>query len=234
MTGELDDTDQARMARMGLTPMTTEQGLQLFDQAATTGHPVVVPAPLNNTALRAQARTGMLAPLLTGLIKLPAKRTTTATATLTQRLTQTPASEWTALLLNEVRAHIAAVLNHPTPDAINPTQAFNEIGLDSLGAVELRNRLTQTTGLKLPTTLIFDHPNPTALTNYLHTHLTQTTNSEPDHDGEQDVHPMSLLREDDEFESQTTDLGGDGTRGDLSGMGLADLVSLALDESDDA
>ncbi|MFI9446513.1 acyl carrier protein, partial [Streptomyces avermitilis] len=60
---------------------------------------------------------------------------------------------------------------HTTPDTIPPDRAFRDLGFDSLTAVELRNRLSRTTGLRLPTTLAFDHPNPTTLTHHLHTQL---------------------------------------------------------------
>ncbi|WP_211696526.1 type I polyketide synthase [Mycobacterium spongiae] len=173
MTGQLGQVDQARIERMGLRAMTTGQGLGLFDLACGRAESVLVPAVFDHAVLRAQARAGTLPVLLGGLVRTPVKRG--RVATLAQRLAQTPETEWDDVVLAEVRTQVAAVLNHPSPLDIDPNTAFTEIGLDSLSAVELRNHLTEATGLPLPTTTVFDHPNPTELATYLHTHLNNTT-----------------------------------------------------------
>ena len=89
------------------------------------------------------------------------------TGSLARRLALLPEAEWDAAVLQEVRTHVAAVLGQERPEAIDPAAAFKELGFDSLTAVELRNRLEQATGLRLPTTLVFDHPSTEAVARFV-------------------------------------------------------------------
>ena len=82
------------------------------------------------------------------------------------------------VVLEAVTTQVAVVLGHASAAAIDAAQSFKDLGFDSLSAVEIRNRLTTTTGIKLPATLAFDYPTPTALAEHLLAQLTTHTTSD--------------------------------------------------------
>ncbi|MFI1016072.1 SDR family NAD(P)-dependent oxidoreductase [Streptomyces sp. NPDC020965] len=169
MTGHLTDTDRRRMARSGLVPMTPEEGLALFDAALALGDPVVVPAGLDPHALPTDP--GRVPPPLRALVR-PAARPAAAPdgdgdGTLTARLRRRPGAERRDALLDLVTAAAATVLGHPDPVAVRDARAFRELGMDSLTGVELRNRLAALSGLRLPATLVFDHPSPAQVADHI-------------------------------------------------------------------
>ncbi|OLF09969.1 hypothetical protein BU204_32340 [Actinophytocola xanthii] len=168
MAAALTDADRERMARLGMPALTTEQGLALFDAAVGSEEPVVLPVRLDLAAVRAA---GAVPHLLRGLVptttRRPAAHRTQAATGLADRLTALAPAARTELVDELVRGWIAAVLGHDGAAAIDPDKALQDLGFDSLTAVELRNQLAAATGLRLPTTLVFDHPSATALTTYL-------------------------------------------------------------------
>ncbi|MDG4809397.1 type I polyketide synthase [Micromonospora sp. WMMD1120] len=167
MTGELGEADLARLERTGIGALSNERGLELFDTAQQLDEALLVPVQLDTGALRAQARSGMLPALLRGLVRVPTQRVETTGGSLPQRLAGLPQADWQQVVVDLVRGQVAAVLGHSSAEAVDPERAFKELGFDSLAAVELRNRLSRSTGLRLPTTLVFDHPTSMAVAQYL-------------------------------------------------------------------
>ncbi|MEU3409090.1 type I polyketide synthase [Streptomyces sp. NPDC006670] len=182
MTGKLDSTDLARIRRMGLAAMDAATGLALFDAGCAAGADVLFPAPLDHAGLRVQAAEGKVPALLRGLVKAPARpahsgpgASAAAPAERASALATTlhglPGAEQDRVLGDLVRAQVATVLGHASPDQVEPERPFKDLGFDSLTAVELRNLLGAATGTRLPATLVFDHPTPLALTRHLRTEI---------------------------------------------------------------
>ncbi|MFE2186712.1 type I polyketide synthase, partial [Streptomyces sp. NPDC059455] len=178
MGGELDEAEIARIRRGGVGVLTAESGLELFDAAQSVAQgsdeALLVPLPLDMAALRAQAGSGMLPALFRGLVRAPARRAAESAAAaaagaeaLRERLAGLSEPEREEVLLELVCTQVAAVLGYPGPETVDPARSFSEVGFDSLTAVELRNRLNATTGVRLPATLVFDYPTPNALVEYL-------------------------------------------------------------------
>ncbi len=169
MGGELGELDMRRMtgtASMGT--LAPEQGLALFGEALASGEATVLPVHLDDAVLRAEARRDELPMLLRGLVRVPARRAVRSEHEgLARRLAGVSGSEREGIVLELVREEAAAVLGHASGAAIAPGSAFKDLGFDSLGAVELRNRLARATGLRLPATLIFDYPTSVGLAGYL-------------------------------------------------------------------
>ncbi|MEU9291979.1 type I polyketide synthase, partial [Streptomyces sp. NPDC048275] len=219
MTGHLGEADLARMARGGLTPLETEQGLSLFDTVLREGPGLVVAAGVNPAALRAQAELGALPVLLRSLVRGPVRRraqeaAAVDTSALHEQLTGKTEAEQIAVLVELVRSQAAAVLGHRSVQQIQAERAFRELGFDSLSAVQLGHRLGAATGRKLSTTLVFDYPTPTALAHHLREELAPAP---------VDAH-SALLAELDRLEA-ALDMAG--THADGSGQIAARLQALA-------
>ncbi|MEU6085171.1 SDR family NAD(P)-dependent oxidoreductase [Streptomyces sp. NPDC047108] len=232
MAGSLGAADIRRIGRLGLAPLTADEGLALFDAALGADQAMLLPTRLDLAGLE---RRGAEPPaLLRALARTPVRRAAAdpsaaasgtrngdsgAAVSFTEQLRPLNAEERERAALDLVRTHTAAVLGHADPDAVDAESPFKTLGFDSLTAVEMRNRLGAATGLTLRATLIFSYPTPAVLARYL---LEQCAPPE--------VRPGDiLLAEIDKLEAAMTgvDTGPGGAPGD---DGLNDKVTARLRE----
>ncbi|MCK9922290.1 beta-ketoacyl reductase [Frankia sp. AgPm24] len=178
LTGRLGDPDLRRLERAGVRALTSAEGLRLFDAALAADRALLVPVRLDLAALGGRAGPGGVPPLLRGLVRTRPRRAAAVDAvgdggpdTLRRRLLTVSPEERDEILAELVLGQVGAVLGHDPGSAAAGGRAFRDLGFDSLTAVELRNRLGVATGLRLPATLVFDYPTPTALVGYLRDEL---------------------------------------------------------------
>ncbi|WP_433360609.1 type I polyketide synthase [Streptosporangium sp. CA-115845] len=155
-----------QLRRRGVSPMPPALALAALGQALGEDRPALVLADMDwerfvptFTALRRRPFVEDL-PEVAALLRAAAESrlADAASAELPRRLAGLTDAERRRRLLRAVRGEIAAVLGHDGVDAVEPGRQLRELGLDSLAAVNLRNRLGAATGLDLPPTLVFDHP----------------------------------------------------------------------------
>jgi thioesterase domain-containing protein/acyl carrier protein len=165
------------MRHRGVLPFTEATGTATLDAALRTSAAVLVPVRL---APRGSATD--VPPVLADVMG-PARRAAAgavAGVAMAERLRALPAEERTDLVIDQVRAAVATVLGHRSTDRIDPLRSFIELGLDSLTAVELRDRLGVASGLRLASSVAFDHPTVSALAGHLLEQLEPAGVSRPD------------------------------------------------------
>ncbi|GHJ40951.1 polyketide synthase [Streptomyces sp. TS71-3] len=168
-SGHLGEADLRRLSRLGLRPLASDDAMGLFDAVHAVDEPVLAATGLDTAALR----NGDPAPMMRGLVPAarrtarPAGTAPAAGTPLARRLSALTSEERERAVAELVRTHVADVLGHTGPHDLDADRPFQVMGFDSLTSVELRNRLGTATGLRLTTTLVFDHPSPAALTAHL-------------------------------------------------------------------
>ncbi|MER7708864.1 SDR family NAD(P)-dependent oxidoreductase, partial [Kitasatospora sp. NPDC097605] len=180
--GLVDDATEARLRKGGMPAMEPASAIAALQQALDLGDPFVAVADIDWERLTASSAAGPAAPVLA---ELPEVRGALGAATgsaavaggsgndspLAQRLAGLSDGDAVQALVELVGAQVAAVLGYADPASVEEGRAFRELGFDSLTAVDLRNRLSAVTGMRLPVTLVFDYPSVTALAGHLHAEL---------------------------------------------------------------
>ena len=170
MTAHLGRAELLRMRRQGVQPLSHALGLALLDAARSLPDAVVMPVRLDLAVLQRQFGEDVPA-LYRGLLRSGLKRASAASADsdgLRGRLAALAGErERLQALVALAQEDIAAVLGLPGAASVPAEVPLKELGLDSLMAVELRNRLSGRVGTKLPTTLAFDYPTARAMAQLL-------------------------------------------------------------------
>jgi acyl transferase domain-containing protein len=156
-----------QLARRGLRAMAPDLAVAALGRAIAGGAACSVIADVDwerfvpgFTAARPRPLIGDLPDVRAALAAAEPDAPAEEVRTFSVQLLGKPAEEQHATVLDLVRTQTAAVLGHVSPETVTARGAFRELGFDSLTAIELRNRLTGATGLRLPATVVFDHPSP--------------------------------------------------------------------------
>ncbi|QEU97035.1 hypothetical protein CP970_02220 [Streptomyces kanamyceticus] len=117
-------------------------------------------------------------------VRRPARRSAADGGSLLERLPDLSRKEQEQVLLDVVRDTAATLLGHADARAVTATAAFKDLGVDSLTALGLRDRLAEALGIPLPATLVFDHPAAGTLSRHLLTLLAPADGNGTPADGE--------------------------------------------------
>ncbi len=167
MAGDMSAADRARKERWGAVAMPAEEALELFDDACQLEETLIVAQRFAARSLDAAAEAAAVPALLRGLVRVRPRNVAVEGSWARRLAAVVDERERAEVLLDLVRTEVASVLGHQTLAAIEPHRSFSELGFDSLAAVELRNRLDTLTGLRLPATVVFDHPSAAELAGHL-------------------------------------------------------------------
>ena len=162
------------LAAAGLSELSLDEGMDLFDAAYRLGAPVLAPVRFDVAGLAARDSHRERPALLRSLVRRPARRTvgqadgpSGVLTLLKRRLAGLTDPERDELLMDVIRVNVAEVLDYPSPDDVEAEKGFREIGLNSLSTFALRNKLKESTGLRLPAALLFEQGNPLKLAQHL-------------------------------------------------------------------
>ncbi|PYQ39697.1 MAG: hypothetical protein DMF77_20715 [Acidobacteria bacterium] len=186
MAASLGGHDQRRWADVGLSPIPPDEGMAILERVIGSGLAQVTVLPVQWPRFLAQFEAGseprLFAEVAREVRPGTSARSAAAAGELRKRLEGTPPSKRRRVVLAHVREQVLKVLALDSSQPLDDRQGFQALGMDSLMAVELRNRLQAATGRPLSSTLAFDYPTVEAIAGYL---ATEVFGLEPEVDEEE-------------------------------------------------
>ncbi|MFE4578301.1 SDR family NAD(P)-dependent oxidoreductase [Streptomyces chartreusis] len=179
-----------RLNEGGVLSITESEGVRLLDRAMRIPEPVLVPIPLDLAAAAGPAAPAVLADLLPRPTSRPPGEAAEPVAAVAQapgawreRLASVAPHERESALAELIRIEVAAVLGFPDPAALPTERPFTELGFDSLTAVQVRNRISAFTRVRLAPTVVLEYPTPSELAAHIHAALLDAGALPPVRDG---------------------------------------------------
>ncbi|MFI2779954.1 SDR family NAD(P)-dependent oxidoreductase, partial [Streptomyces sp. ALB3] len=219
-----DDTFAERMGRRGLAVLPTASALPALSRAVAQDGPSLLIADIDWGLYGPSLTAVRPSPLITDVPRMrelarvaeeAGDSTADSAAAFRRTVAELSEAELGQMLLELVRTEAAGTLGHSEIEAVGAKRPFRDLGFESLTAVELRNRLSARTGLRLPVTLAFDYPTPVALAAFLRTEAGES--------GEPQAVPV--LAELDRLEETLASLSADRTARHRIGARLRDILS---------
>jgi pimaricinolide synthase PimS1 len=185
--GMVTDDMAAHFERRGINLLAPETAVAALEQTLALGEPAVTVADIDWPRFASSYMVARSRPLIGELPELAelaaaGKPTSRDAPPLVTTLRSLDPAQRTRRLLELVLRRVATVLELPAASSLDPRLGFSDLGLDSFAAVELRSQLQRDTGLRLPATLVFEHPSPQEAAAYLAKCFAETHGEPPEHD----------------------------------------------------
>ncbi|QWR76993.1 SDR family NAD(P)-dependent oxidoreductase [Candidatus Magnetomonas plexicatena] len=168
MASRLSDVEKARLLQRGVGTISLNDGFKLLEDLITEGATNVGVFPVNWSKYETEVYSGKMPPFFE-LVKISdvVKPSANVISLSSEELNKLPLEEHRQQITNHIRGHVASVLGMKSPQDIGLRVRLFDAGIDSLMAIELKNRLETGFKLSLPATIVFDYPTVEALTEYI-------------------------------------------------------------------